>query len=455
MRAISRVLHAITFTCLFASLTEPAIAAFNWEAFTAPPRAIPFIEGGVTYTSFVQARHPHYNYNQIVYYPAGISDSLKPVGVDYNQGAPYQHLRILLNPASQNQAWDSEAYNPNVLVFYCFGNHDGSACQNSTWNSNTSTQIRNMQYTWFDWDVYGSSGAFNLQSDLVRSVGINVKINFSYNWNGQFGLGYLAAGDILIQGTLLPSNYLSFPLQVMCGNVLCTPFTAPVSAVMDHSLASQYEEDGIMLTFNNERGDRINGFHQGCYKKNDGSAFLVGKLNYVGTKGTGGKPYLCYDGHPGYDYPQLQGTDIFAPATGKLCVATIKTTQQSPANVWRNPTECGDIPDVVTTRWVMPREKPRRTNYNTFYIFHREYINGSMDDYMTVFLHSNSLENAVWSTVASQGYVNVNRNQHIAEVGKVGTGGNHLHIEVYKRVNGEWSRVDPYGDGTNNILWQR
>lgn len=213
---------------LLACSVGNAWATYNWAGFTTPPRTIPFTEGGVVYTSFVQARHPHYNYNQIVYYPDGISDSLKPVAVDYNQGAPYQHLRILLNPASQSQAWDSEEYNSNVLVFYCYGNYDGSACQNSTWNSNTSTQIRNMQYTWFDWDAYGSGGAFNLQSDLVRSVGVNIKVNFGYAWGGQFGLGTLSANSVLITGSAA-SSYLNFPLAGQ------TAYTAGVSSVMDQS----------------------------------------------------------------------------------------------------------------------------------------------------------------------------------------------------------------------------
>jgi murein DD-endopeptidase MepM/ murein hydrolase activator NlpD len=75
---------------------------------------------------------------------------------------------------------------------------------------------------------------------------------------------------------------------------------------------------------------------------------------------------------------------------------------------------------------------------------------------MTVFLHSNNLENTVvWSTIASQGYVIVTRGQYIADVGSVGAGtANHMHLEVYKKVSGAWTRVDPYGDGTNNVLWQ-
>lgn len=239
------------------------------------------------------------------------------------------------------------------------------------------------------------------------------------------------------------ASYLSFPIDGL------TAYNAPVSSVMDHSMTTPYAEDDIVLAFNGERGDKSNGFNLGCYKKSGGGDFGSG-FNYVGTTGTGGRPYFCYDGHPGYDYPQASGVDILAPAAGKLCVATTNITQQSPANVWRSPTACGNIPDVVTERWL------DTGGFNAFYIFYTEYINGTTDDYMTVFLHSNNLENTiVWSTVASQGYVIVTRGQHIADVGSVGAGtANHMHLEVYKKVDGAWTRVDPYGDGTNNILWQ-
>lgn len=178
-------------------------AAFDWSAFTAPPRAIPFTESGIVYDSFVQTRHPWYGYNQIVYYPAGISASLKPVGVDYNQGAPYQHLWFLLNPASQSQAYDSSDYNPDVIAYSCYGN---SACTNNTWGSPfTVTQILYRQYTWFDWNYAGPTG-YDLQNDLMRAVGIDIKVNFGYAWGGQFGLSTLSANDVVITGITTPAT---------------------------------------------------------------------------------------------------------------------------------------------------------------------------------------------------------------------------------------------------------
>lgn len=449
MSIVSRVVHTFFVACFFVLFSNTASAAFDWNSFTAPPRAIPFTQGGVTYTSFVQARHPWYNFNYIVYYPTGISDSLKPVGVDYNQGAPYQHLRVLLNPISQNQAWDSEDYNPNVLVFQCYGNQEQTACQNNAWDSWSSSQIRNMQYTWSDWNYAGPTG-YDLRSDLVRAVGIDIKINFSYNWDGQFGLGYLAAGDILVHGTLLPSSYLSFPIADL------TAYTAPVSAVMDHTMNGLYaaDTDNRVTAFNGEVGTEGPVPGSTCRWKLDRTAFLVGIINYVGTRGTLRNRTLCYDGHPGYDYPQPLGTDILAPADGKLCVATEFTAPRSPANVWRDASICplAAAPETTTVKW---------RNYRAFYILHGSmYINGSNDEYMTVFLHSNNLENSVWSTIASQGYASVTRSQHIADVGGWGPKGAdhfgpHIHIEMYKKnTSGDWDRVDPYGNGVNGILWQ-
>lgn len=430
-------LLSVALGCLLGSTA----LAFDWNAFTPPPRTIPFIENGVLYDSFVQTRHPWFNRYYTIYYPVGIDENLKPVGTDYNQGPPYQHLRILLNPVSYDQAWDDYSYNPNVLVFGCTGIADQSACQNNAWSSRESTQIRWEQYTWSDWNYAGPEG-YDLREDLMRSVGIDVKINFSYDWNGQFGLGLVLAGDVLIAGGPPPS-YLSFPLTGL------NAYTAKVSAVTDHSMTTPYTEDGIVRAFNGTEVKVENGRFDGCYRKADGNSFQELGINYVGTDITGNEFYLCYDGHPGYDYPYPKGTDINSPANGTLCVATTYTAQRTPPDVWRNKTVCGGIPSVVNQRW------KDTGGHNVFYIFHREYINGSADDYMTVYLHNNNLSSAVLTSVQTNGYATVTRDQHVADVGKRGANGYHMHIEVFKKVGTDWIRVDPYGDGANNILWAR
>ncbi len=210
------------------------------------------------------------------------------------------------------------------------------------------------------------------------------------------------------------------------------------------------DTDNRVTAFNGEVGTEGPVPGSTCRWKLDRTAFLVGIINYVGTRGTLNKKTLCYDGHPGYDYPQPSGVDILAPADGKLCVATEFTAPRSPANVWRDAAVCplAAAPETTTVKW---------GNYHTFYVLHGPmYINGSTDEYMTVFLHSKNLENSVWSTIASQGYAPVTRGQYIADVGSVGADrANHIHLEVYKKnVSGSWDRVDPYGDGVNGVLWQ-
>lgn len=235
---------------------------------------------------------------------------------------------------------------------------------------------------------------------------------------------------------------LTFPLQGY------TAYTAPVSSVMDHSGTIPYSDsDHQVVAFNGETSDEGSPYPGStCYGKSDNSTFGSG-FNYVGTSGTGGSYYLCYNGHPGYDYPATSGTDIHAPANGTLCVATSVTQQPQPPDVWRDTGRC-PLSTAGSTTW---------SGYHTFYILHEGlYVNGSTNDYMTVFLHSNDLESTVRANVEQYGYAQVSMNQHIAEVGDVGaSGAYHVHFEVYKKNGENWDRVDPYGDGTNNILWEQ
>ncbi len=264
---------------------------------------------------------------------------------------------------------------------------------------------------------------------------------------------------------LYPANnppepqFLSFPLGGY------TAYSAPVSSVMDQGTLGSgipYSggRNGVITIFNNESGDAETGCH--CYstglacnssnysscavpgylKFGGGSWLLSNIINYTGN-------FLYYDAHPGYDYPQAQGTAILAPAGGTLCVATSTISQQTPSEPWRNTTQCplASAPGTSSVNW---------TGYHAFYILHGPmFINGLTDEYMTVFLHNNNLESTVLSGIYNDGYKVVTRLQEVAAVGDVGaSGAYHVHLEVYKKVSGNWTRVDPYGDGTNNILWQ-
>ncbi len=330
-----------------------------------------------------------------------------------------------------------------MIAYYCSG---VSACENNNWgDSITPTQIWYRQYTWFDWNYAGPTG-YNLQNDLVRAVGIDVKVNFGYAWGGQFGLSTLSANDVVVTGAAAPS-YLSFPLA---GE---TAYTAGVSSVMDHSMTALYAGDtnNTVTAFNGEAGTVGPYGSSTCYRKTDSSVFLVGTINYTGAFSGGGDTYLCYNGHPGYDYPKVQGTAILAPAGGTLCVATATpTSKPTPSAVWRNTSQCplSVAPGTSTVNW---------SSHHVFYILHGSMLmNGSTDEYMTVFLHSNNLESTVLAGIYDDGYKVVTRLQEIAAVGDIGaSGAYHIHLEVYKKVSGTWNRVDPYGDGTSNLLWPK
>lgn len=251
----------------------------------------------------------------------------------------------------------------------------------------------------------------------------------------------------------LPNNALSLPLQENCSGIACTPYTVAISAMMDQTTLGQGAvyvagENGAVSSFEGELGNVGPYSGSTCYRKPDNSAFGA-SINYIGTSGTGGENYLCYDAHPGYDYPQpCYTTNIYAPAAGTLCVASANTSQQNPVDVWRDTSRC-PLATAGSTSW---------PGYHTFYIIHDDLrINGSTNDYMTVFLHSDDLESSVKTAIEQNGYVQVAKNQHIAQVGDTGSeGACHLHFEVYKynTSTSQWDRVDPYGDGTNNILWE-
>ncbi len=259
-------------------------------------------------------------------------------------------------------------------------------------------------------------------------------------------------GDFNISTT---TTGLAFPLKGF------TPYNASVTSIMDHSMTTPYTKDGIVRAFDGEEGNIIYGgwcYDSGgyqinetnytscqvaAYKNSNGSVFLEDYLtNYDDV-------YLYYDGHPGYDYSATSGTDIFAPANGTLCVALNNNENDTETGrLWRDPRNCPYLDAVNQT-------KSNWNGWHTFYIIHeRLEINGVKGDYITVFLHSDGLESSIQTEIENNGYAEASKNQHIAEVGKKGSGAYHTHLEVFKRNNNAWDRVDPYGDGINNILWE-
>jgi len=190
------------------------------------------------------------------------------------------------------------------------------------------------------------------------------------------------------------------------------PYTAPISAVFDHS-GPRYCRNDTVIDFAGEvatvRDLNEDFILFSCdtlysYKKVDGSRFLNGIANYVGTYMTGDTT-LNYDGHPGYDYRVNIGTTVFSAADGVVIVAH-------------------DIPSPGTGRYV-------RVLHN----------NG----YLTQYLHLND--------------INVGVSQYVSAGDSLGHSGNtggvapHLHFEVKRIVGTDSISVDPYGWQGIGILW--
>jgi DNA-binding beta-propeller fold protein YncE len=239
--------------------------------------------------------------------------------------------------------------------------------------------------------------------------------------------------------------FLNFPLAAVCNGIPCTPFTARISAVMDHSGTPLdpvnnpghfYVADGKVQAFTGEVGEIT--FGENCipgpgYKNQDGTDFLANSLNYVGTASckknellspdadTNPKRFLNYDGHSGYDYSYPKRTPIVAPAGGQLFKATVDDVnhnRQCPFNGWKE--------------------------WHTFYIVHE---NG----YSTWYLHADELEGAIDKQIGNDftKSVTVNKGEVVGFVGQFGKCfgvGQHLHFEVRHGLD---QVVDPYSDG----LW--
>ena len=145
----------------------------------------------------------------------------------------------------------------------------------------------------------------------------------SYN----FSIPVLVDGGTMAteQDNILVGGLLGFPLPGY------TPYTAPVSAVMDNSVLERtpiefYVPGDVIKAFNGEIGEKQYGstyldpygLYWPAYKNSTGTDFFppsgagVRPLNYING------PYLSYAGNPGYNYQVPEGTPVLATADGKL-----------------------------------------------------------------------------------------------------------------------------------------
>jgi murein DD-endopeptidase MepM/ murein hydrolase activator NlpD len=214
--------------------------------------------------------------------------------------------------------------------------------------------------------------------------------------------------DILVRGLL------SFPLPNF------TPYTAPVSAVMDNSVLERtpiefYVPGNVIKAFNGEIGEKQYGvtyldpynLYWPAYKNSTGTKFFpasgtgVRQLNYINDA------YLSYAGNPGYNYQVPLGSPVLATAGGKLYKAVV-----DPVN---------------------------GAGYDYYFNSYIDHQNG----YYSWYLYA-PLTPAILAEISLNGYAQVTRGQVIGH-----TIGNRLHFEV--RLNGIDNQhvVDPYKLG----LW--
>ena len=214
----------------------------------------------------------------------------------------------------------------------------------------------------------------------------------------------------------LQAALLRFPLPGY------TPYTAPVSAVMDNSVLERtsiefYVPGDVIKAFNDEIGEKQYGFtyldpyslYWPAYKNSTGTDFFPPSVTGVRPLNYKNGAYLSYAGNPGYNYEVPQGTTVLATAEGKLYKAVV-----DPVN---------------------------GAGYDYYYNSYIKHPNGYYSWYLYV-----PLTPAILAEMGSNpdGYAQVTRGQVIGH-----TIGDHLHFEVrYNGINNK-NVVDPYRLG----LW--
>ncbi len=219
-----------------------------------------------------------------------------------------------------------------------------------------------------------------------------------------------------------------------------TSRTAKITAVIDHMGTAidpssnkpwgLNAKDQKTRSFNGEVGDGdpcAGTSALGYAKKVPSPFFSAGEINYVGAPGAGDKYgptfYLNYDGHAGYDFKCIPGTQLIAPADGDLFKA-----QTDPI-------------DGVNRTWALKNlglNNPTAwEGWHSFYIKHA-------NSYVSWLLHCTKLVDEIEAQLTDYTKsVAVKEGQIIAYSGGYGGVGPHLHFEVR---NSKGKIVDPYQD---------
>ena len=98
------------------------------------------------------------------------------------------------------------------------------------------------------------------------------------------------------------------------------PHTISIISVFDHSLDRVYHSSQDVVVFSGELGKRGERNYYDCYKNAFETDFVLYE-NYRGTRAAGAA-FLCYDGHPGFDFSASRGTPVLAAAAGTVETAS-------------------------------------------------------------------------------------------------------------------------------------
>jgi murein DD-endopeptidase MepM/ murein hydrolase activator NlpD len=234
-------------------------------------------------------------------------------------------------------------------------------------------------------------------------------------------------------------TFLICPIQLSVNGQPLTPYTAKISAIIDHSGTSIdpkstktwgiVAKDQKTRAFNGEVGDSqpSAGAPYGYTKQVSAPFFANKEINYVGAPGPGDTYgptyYLNYDGHAGYDFAYPVMTAIQVTADGDLYKAQ------------------SDSIDGANRNWYLKKfGKDNPTAWEGWHTFYIKHPNG----YSSYFLHCTKLVDEIENQLQDYGKcVPVKQGQLIAYTGNYGGVPAHLHFEVRNR---DGKIVDPYCD---------
>ncbi len=279
--------------------------------------------------------------------------------------------------------------------------------------------------------------------------------------------GAAALGDTWV---LVPNGFLNFPVSSdgSCLGGVCSPSTAPIVAVFDHSMKTSYEcrpaTDSGWGTVMDFRGESAGGIanvsgHPGAgackrlYGYKSGGQEFLSDVHYVGVESESGNRALQYDSHPGYDYAFPFGTPVQAAVSG--CVSYSKDAPGENAVGFH-------VLTIIPSEVEPSGGCANATSSSGYYVF---YLHLASFGEMNVVKRSLTPDGAVIVTCfAADGWAQpgtwVRANQTIGYTGNYSNGWYdsahcahglhcgvrpHLHFEVGLERNGEVRPVDPYG----------